>query len=101
MMINFENWKFEDGKVMGHGYGHKVSLLEVEGMNVFPDLNYRNIYIYTHPKWDSYVIEIRFPVFSKYIYTFSFPNYIELMSKLTPHFFLEPIAKEKKECLSS
>jgi saccharopine dehydrogenase-like NADP-dependent oxidoreductase len=96
-MFNFGNWKFEDGKIQGHGAGHKASVLEVEGMNVFPDLNYKNIYIYTHPKWDSYVIEIRFPTSSKFVYTFSFPNYIELMNKLTPQYFLDSISKEKKE----
>lgn len=95
--MNSGNWKFQDGKVMGHGAGHKASILEVEGMNTLPDLNYKNVYVYTHPKWDSYIIEIRFPCFSKYIYTFSFVNYIELMNKLTPQLFFEAIAEEKKE----
>jgi len=86
------NWEFKDEKIVPCYYD---SLLEAKEMNTLPDLNYGNIYVYTHPNWDQYVIEVRFPCFSKYIFTYSFSNYIELMNKLTPQFFLEPIIKEK------
>lgn len=88
------NWEFSDEKISPSSY---KDLLEGKGMNTLPDLNYGNVYVYTHPKWDQYVIEIRFPCFSKYIYTYSFANYIELMNRLTPQFFLQPVIKEKKD----